>query len=43
MSSGTSAWKRPRLAFTSRTTSSVEALGRFVTGMYTARRPFTSA
>ncbi len=33
MSSGTSAWNRPRFAFTSLTTVSVEAFGRFVTGM----------
>src|SRR5579885_2935957 len=43
MSSGTSAWNRGRFAFTSETTASVDASGRLVTGMYTARRPLTSA
>ena len=33
MSSGTSAWNRGRFALTSRTTVSVEASGRLVTGM----------
>ena len=40
---GTSERKRARLCLTSSTTVSVEASGRLVTGMYTARRPFTSA
>jgi hypothetical protein len=43
MSSGKTDWKRGKLALTACTTTSVEASARLVTGMYTVRRPSTSA